>query len=590
LTDTTVDPLAPPAEASRTGGRARSAVVLARILGAWELVVLATAYLAIAPVVGVSAATAPTDEWIYVQAVGTLVHGHRLRVPDPAAMNLVFQTVWGGAFAAVFGLSFGALRLSTAVLVLLSGLALFRTVRLLGCSRPAATLATALYLFNPLALVLSWSFMTDASFCALSVIATWAFAEALHREPVHLGWCVAGSVVSACAFLVRQQGVVIPVAFLAWVVVRWAARPVRRLLVVSAAALAIPVLTAALFQWWLTSVNGVPAAQQATIDDVRAAGPSLLGGLALRLPVVALVWLGLFTAPLVVSGAVVVLRTVRDAGRASAPGLGWRVGLAGAFAGVSVVGAVVLAHEDHLMPYGGTWVTTWGLGPVDLPGGRPTIVSHGGQVVATVVGVAVVSLVAAAVVLGWRRSGNRTVVAGFLGFVLLAQLAGALPPSVPFRDVPTLDRYMLPLLAPGVALAVWATRPRRVALGLAWAVTTAMAAVGVLGVRDWLHLERAGWQMADGLVASGVDVTRVDAGGGWDGYHMYDLARAAGLHASHLPGEPGYVALWDLPTDPEWVVTATPIGGYGVAAERTVPMVLSPDAHLYLMHRGSVPG
>ena len=72
----------------------------------------------------------------------------------------------------------------------------------------------ATFLFNPLVFVLAFTFMTDAHFAALLVIATWLYARALGPEGIDGRLLVAGSGVAALAFLTRQQGALIVPAVL----------------------------------------------------------------------------------------------------------------------------------------------------------------------------------------------------------------------------------------------------------------------------------------------------------------------------------------------------------------------------------------
>src|SRR4051812_6758724 len=94
------------------------------------------------------APVAISDDWTYTRSVEYLVRQGRFHILPVAAATMVFQLFWGRAFALVFGMSFGALRLSTVVITLLGGIAFFGMCRELGVKRNRSALGTAVYLFN----------------------------------------------------------------------------------------------------------------------------------------------------------------------------------------------------------------------------------------------------------------------------------------------------------------------------------------------------------------------------------------------------------------------------------------------------------
>jgi hypothetical protein len=95
----------------------------------------------------------------------------------------------------------------------------------LGLSRNFALLCGALVAINPLVLNLSYSFMTDVPFLAMSILSGLFFLLALQtpRAPL-IFW---GSCLAVVAFFVRQFGVMLPVAFAATVFVLWCQKQYR---------------------------------------------------------------------------------------------------------------------------------------------------------------------------------------------------------------------------------------------------------------------------------------------------------------------------------------------------------------------------
>src|SRR5215208_5395090 len=83
------------------------------------------------------------DEWVYVRSVEMLLREGRLHILDLSAVTLVFQIAWGSLFAALFGLTFGVLRLSTFVMTILGGLACYGLCREVEITPMPSALAAA---------------------------------------------------------------------------------------------------------------------------------------------------------------------------------------------------------------------------------------------------------------------------------------------------------------------------------------------------------------------------------------------------------------------------------------------------------------
>ena len=129
------------------------------------------------------------DDWAYARTVERFIHGDGFRIVDATVATLVLQALWGAAVTSVLGFSYVTLRLSTVALAALGAVALYGLCRTLGASRQWSAVAAAAWLFNPLAYVLSNSFMSDAAFGGLLVTATLFYVRGLcgDREVPRLG-------------------------------------------------------------------------------------------------------------------------------------------------------------------------------------------------------------------------------------------------------------------------------------------------------------------------------------------------------------------------------------------------------------------
>jgi hypothetical protein len=114
------------------------------------------------------------DDWVYAWSVEHLLRTGELRVLDISAIYPLAQILWGALFAQIAGFSFGILRLSTVVLALLGCGALHLTLRELGFSRAMSLLGALTMALDPVFFAMSFSFMTDASFVSVAIMALFA--------------------------------------------------------------------------------------------------------------------------------------------------------------------------------------------------------------------------------------------------------------------------------------------------------------------------------------------------------------------------------------------------------------------------------
>lgn len=531
---------------------------------------VAAAFVASTFLVPTLAPVAVSDDFVYARSVGTLVEEGELRIL-PAAATAVAQVLWGGLFAAVFGWSFGVLRVSTVVLWLLGGLAVYGLCRQARAGTAVSALGAALYWFNPLGYVLAFTFMTDAPFTSMAAVAAYLYA----RDRT-----VAGSVVAALAFLVRQHGVLVPVAVACWLVASRRLRPDRDGAVLLAQVTAVPVLTVVAYY---AAVRAGVLDQASNAGDFASAAldAGLRGtfGLVRSLAFVDLVWLGAFAFPVAVAASPALPRLVR-----SVPRAGWLV--VAACAVVMAAGFVALPTRDRGFPYVPQFVDRAGLGPSgDLRGGRLPLVS---TTVTAAVGWVVAAAALVLVVLLVRHlrrtrgvdadaDGDGRRVAALAGWMVAWLAVGALVTSFQIDDAAvSYDRYLLPALPFAVVVVVWAARDARLPAAPAWVAAGALAAFAVAGTHDHLAYQSATWEMGRRAVASGVAHDDLDAGAAWDGYHLFDgfdpAARdpevLAGLSAPLLLSEHDVIAWWvgfyNLEMTGRYVVSAEPLVGFEV--------------------------
>lgn len=545
-------------------------------------------YAVAALIVPTGASTLVGDDWIFVRSVENLVRSGKFEILPISAPTAVFHVAWGALFATIFGFSFGAIRLSTVVLVGLSGWAFYGLCRELGISRARSALGTAVYLFNPLLFVLGFSFMTDAPFTALLTIATACFARGLRQDTHRPEWIVVGSIAAALAFLVRPHGVLIPLAVIGYLLVsrRLPLRPSRTGLVLLLRVAAIP--AAVVVAYYLWSAQGVPSGQESFTQAIESAGWEGTLELVQRMAFVTAMYLGFFALPVVAGALPGLLGLIRSISPA-----GWL--LFTLWEALVILGLAFFGPEGRRMPYVPQFVALWGLGPSDVAGAGAPLVDLWALDAVTALCAASALLLGLALVrgIGAPPTPERGV-AGLVLVIGLGQVLGVLPPSFPFRDwILSLDRYLLPLLPFAVALGLWVLRDVRFSLPAGWLVVAALAAFSVAGTRDFLVLQRTTWNMGRYAVSKGVPLNQLDAGYAWDGYHLW----GAEVNPETAPPETGPWWVWwwtpgNVPaTDLTYVVSVAPLPGYDeVTSFQYDPWLRSAQARVFLLRRQGATG
>jgi hypothetical protein len=581
---TTVVPR-PPA-AGITSGVIFPSRITAWVRSNWALLVVYVAFAVAVMVVPTLAPVATTDDWAYARSAQILLDEGRLMVFPVVAATAVFPIAWGALFGFIFEPTLGVFRLSTVVITALGGLALYGLCRDLGIARARGALGVATFLFNPLVFVLAFTFMTDAHFMALLVIATWFYARAIAPDGIDGRLLVAGSGVAALAFLTRQQGALIVPAVVLFLLLSRRLRRDRASLVLLVQLCALPLLTAGGYVLWLHYGNDVPRVQSQFFREILAEGWSGTWWLVRRLTVVELMYLGLFALPLMVAA----LPGVRSLVRATSP-RGWI--LFAAWQAILLVGVTALWTRGALMPYIGQFFGSGGLGAPDVRGSRPIL--FGPEIRSALTVVCLISSLLLALIAARAMNAPPSRERSRAGLVLsigLWQVLGVMPPSYHYIGwaAGSLDRYLLPLVPLTIALALWALRGARSALPLGWIIAAALALFSVAGTRDYLVYMRAVWTMGDEAIAAGVPLDRLDAGSGWDGYYLYEYGLQHRMRSRTPKGGPWWVYFYAPATDSAYVVSGKPLPRHRVISRQPYSSWLQQKpTSLFLLHRVGIP-
>lgn len=557
----------------------------ARLSLYWPVIAVVAGFLATLFVIPVMVDAPVSDDWVYTRSVEILLDTGHLKIFDLAVVTLVFQVVWGAIFTLLFGDSFGALRLSTIAIVAISAIAFYGTCRELRLSRGRSAIGTAAYLFNPLVFGLAFSFMTDPHFLALLVIATYFYVRGLQIEAIDRRMIIAGSFVASLAFLVRQQGALIPLAVGVYLVLsrRW--KPNLAGLKMAAWVAGLPTLTLALYYAWLFH-TGAPAQQNAFLNQMTGAGWASTRLLFERMTFIEVMYIGFFIAPLIV---------------ALIPGaLHWRMprNWAGmiafiTFVAILITGLQVFGTQGRRMPYIPQFASSTGIGPTDLIGGPlPRVIAVGWLEPLTIF-FAVTAFLFALLTTSQIGLGSKAERGGpgLLLSIGLFQVLGIMPPSFHFRNwIISVDRYLVPMVPFAILLLLWATRNLRLFTPLAWLAIAAYAFFSIAGTRDFLVFQGATWDMGRQAVQMGVPLTRLDAGSSWDGYYLYEYSIENHIKQQTRHG-PWWTNLFAPATDSTYIVSTRPIEGYDVIAMRQYSSWLKNGPQMiYLSRKHTYPG
>ncbi len=589
------------------------ASLAASLRGRLPLLGVGVLYLLALLIIPVMTPVAIGDDWVYARSVEILINEGRVRILDLSVVTLVWQVLWGGLFAAILGPTFGAMRLSTVVITGIAGIACYGACRQIGANRGRAALGAALYLFNPLLFSISYSFMSDAHFVGLLTISTFFYLRGLRPDHPSIPFTLLGAFVAGLAFLERQQGALIPLAVVTYLLLSGRMRLSRAGLDRFAQVVAVPAAMTILYYLWFRFIHGIPKAQGDFLQkviDTGVGGALLLAG---RLAVIEVAYIGLFLLPVTLAALLALPHLVR----AMRP-VGWA---AFALWTAFIVGSgIVFWQSGRRMPYIPHYLAPYGLGSYDLRGGRPWLIEQRGMDIATIVTALGALLVGLLLCVGlstlWRRralpvqdaieqrSDNEAMTARAGAGLTLAlafwQIIGVLPQSFTFQNwtfrgynAPSLDRYLLPLLPLAVILVLWAIREVRVILPAAWILALGMAIFSIVGTRDFLVFHTAVWDLARQLNREGVPNTMIDAGAGWDGYQLYDYSVANNITTS--VAAPWWIGLFAPADTADYIIAGAPRDDF---SDRYQPIGqieystwLNPaPTYLYILRRDDVPG
>jgi hypothetical protein len=511
------------------------------------------------------------DDWAYAIAAERLLKDGVLRLSDWASATQVLHLAGGALSGLLFGEGFQSLRLYTALCACGSAWLMFRICAGLGAAPGVAALLSAALVFNPLSALLGNSFMTDMTYLFWMLLSFRLFSLFLEKGgEVPL---LAAGAAAACAYLTRQLGIFLPLAFTPLLLTR--PDKGRKL----ALLWALPLAAFTGYQVWFNffhgptwaSVNYVSGATLGHLSrPVNFLTESLSRLLALLLET------GFFLLP-------------AAAGLAAAfPSFFSRNRFPNRISKSALVFAVlalgIFAWMEGPLPVLENSLHAGGIGTLTLPGqpdkASGVFASGWFWKSATLLSLAGAAVLAGASALAFR-SGEPVLKA--LAWTSLLQLAASLAGAKFF------DRYLLVFFPWFLASAAYASRHARFSRAAAAALLLAAAGLSWSGVRDYLSWNKAKWDIAQAASAAGYAPREIANGFDFNAWHSYEEnmaslksfkpLRAIGEWDWQMAG--GYRAMVSFAPNPAYAIAAalkydTPLsreGGtlYLLALDRPVP-------------------
>jgi hypothetical protein len=139
-------------------------------------------------------------------------------------------------------------------------------------------------------------------------------------------------------------------------------------------------------------------------------------------------------------------------------------------------------------------------------------------------------------------------------------------------------------------LLLWAVRDVPLIQPVGWIAAVLMGLVAVAGTHDNLQWLDSVWSLAQDANQRGVSDIHLDAGAGWDGFHLNQ-----GVPPPSGPPDaasrPWWMNLFAPATDGSYLVAGAALPGYAVVEQVDYPSWLQRrDLPLYLLRRPGVSG
>lgn len=444
------------------------------------------------------------DDWAYAMAADKLLKEGVLRLSDWASATQVLHLAGGALSGLLFGEGFQSLRLYTALCACGSAWLMFRICAGLGAAPSVSALLAAALVFNPLSALLGNSFMTDISYLFWMLLSFRFFTLFLEKD--REGLLLAAGAAAAGAYLTRQLGIFLPLAFTPLLL----SSPDKGRKIALLWTLPLAAFTG--YQIWFNFFHGptwasVNYVSGATLSHLAKPGNFLVESFTRLLAL--LLETGFFLLP-AAAGLAAAFPVFFNRNRFPN-----RISKSAVVLAVLALG--LFAYMEGPLPVLENSMHGGGLGTLTLAGQPEKVSGFFAEAwfwkVSTLLAAAAAAVLASASALAFR-SGEPALKA--LAWASLLQLAASLAGAKFF------DRYLLVFFPWFLASAAYASRHAKFSRLAAATLLLAAAGISWAGVRDYLSWNRAKWQIASTAAAAGYAPEDIANGFDFNAWYSYE--------------------------------------------------------------------
>lgn len=147
------------------------------------------------------------DDWVHGHTVQNLLYEHKLDFYEFTGPILIAQTFYGFIISLLSGFSYNFLRLSTLLLSILAIIIFYFILKKNKVDKKINLFACLLFLFNPILINTSFTFLTDVPFLFFYLFALWQFLKYFNTfKDSNL---IMGVLALLVAFFIRQNGILL---------------------------------------------------------------------------------------------------------------------------------------------------------------------------------------------------------------------------------------------------------------------------------------------------------------------------------------------------------------------------------------------
>lgn len=490
------------------------------------------------------------DDWVYGESVRNLIENHTLKIHGYSSSILITQVLWGGLFCLPFGFSFNLLRFSTLVLGIAGSIGTYCLLVQLKSSHRVALIGALALAFNPVYFTLSFTFMTDVPFTALTVLALLFLVRGLQVESDK--YLFFGLFFAIAASLCRQIGLFIPVAFVIAFLIKNGIS--SRTLIKSLGPLFLAVGVVFIFDRWIRLTNDnktLTSRNLFTMFEVLT-DPTILILNLKRRSEVAIIYFGIFLIPFILLFKNP-LSTLKN-----------RVNILGNIIICTIILlyiSVSMLLNNKLMPLEGSTLGTGGVGLITLHDVYLMRLPHFNSLpkpfweIITIISILsgglflsfILSLVQNLFSSFSKVDGNNRVLIIFL-------LSGFFIYCFPIFVTNFYDRYLIPLLPMlfGLYSLTNQTNKRPIFTMVAQVLICLYLLYSIAATKDYIEWNRVRWQALQQLTAEeSISPKQIDGGYEFNGWYLYS--------ADYQSSEP---KSWWWVYDDNYMITMGPVPGF----------------------------